>query len=371
MIKLHGDVMEGIFNVSSVQTLTLGGLRPDGTDGCNALTRLFLTAIRNVRLLRPTVYVRCHEETPQDVMDLAVTMLGEGLAEPSFYGDRPIIEGLCRLGLPVEVARDYALSGCTEVVSPGLGNWGAPNGWINLAMLVDDALREYAGRGDGGTDGLWTTLQRHVDAVAEACRISTIWVDEQVRDTRATSTLLMPVSLERGQDIVHGGAATYFAHWEALGLPNAADMLYTADTLGFNVGESLASLFERLDADDPALCARIKTLPKFGNDVVEVDAIGARLITMLADALECRATPLRSALVLGHLAGGENMHIAYGHAMGPTLDGRTHAQPLADSLAGSQGKTLAGPTAVIRSVCRPGSLADGGGQCLHPASHAQ
>jgi formate C-acetyltransferase len=72
----------------------------------------------------------------------------------------------------------------------------------------------------------------------------------------------------------------------------------------------------------------------------------------MADALERRRTPLRSALVLGHLAGGENMHVAYGRRMGATLDGRRAGETLADSLAGSQGKTLAGPTAVIRSVCR-------------------
>ncbi len=64
LIKLHGDNFEGLYNVSSVQTLTLGGVLPDGADATNDLTRLFLRALRNVRLLRPTVYVRCHETTP-------------------------------------------------------------------------------------------------------------------------------------------------------------------------------------------------------------------------------------------------------------------------------------------------------------------
>lgn len=352
LIKLHGDAMEGVVNVSSVQTLTLGGLLPDGRDATNDLTRLFLTAVRHVRLLRPTVYVRLHARTPEDVLQLAVTMLGEGLAEPSFYGDAPILAGLTRLGVPLAVARDYALSGCTEVVSPGRGNWGAPNGWINLARVTDEALRETAAAGAAAPAALWETLTRHIDAVAEACRVCNVWVDEQVADARYTSALLMPVVLERCHDLLRGGAESYFGHWEAIGLPNAADMVYAALQLGGEADTTLARLYARLDGGDPALHARLRALPKFGNDCAAVDEIGARLVHLLADALERRATPLRAALVLGHLAGGENMHIAYGRLMGATLDGRPAGEPLADSLAGAQGRTRAGPTAVVRSLCR-------------------
>ena len=351
MIKLHGDVMEGVYNVSSVQTLTLGGVLADGTDACNDLTRLFLQAIRNVRLLRPTVYVRCHEDTPQDVLELSVAMLGENLAEPNFYGDRPIVQGLTRLGVPLEQARDYALSGCTKVVSPGRGNWGAPNGWINLALLVDEAIRDCAARGCESSGQLWTALEQHVEKVAEACKIANAWCDERV-GTYYQPTLLMPVCLERCLDVAHGGAETHLGHWEAMGLPNAAEMIQAAEALAFCADRALAELVAAVDGGDPAALAQIDGLPRYGNDEPEVDAIAARLIDLLADALERRSTPLRSALVLGHLAGGENMHIGYGLRMGATLDGRRAGQPLADSLAASQGRDHSGPTALIRSLCR-------------------
>jgi len=351
MIKLHGDVMEGVYNVSSVQTMTLGGVLADGSDACNDLTRLFLQAIRNVRLLRPTVYVRCHEDTPQDVLELSVAMLGQNLAEPSFYGDRPIVQGLTRLGVSLEDARDYALSGCTEVVSPGRGNWGAPNGWINLALLVDEAIRDCAAEGCESRARLWTAIEQHVEKVAEACRIANAWCDERV-GTYYQPTLLMPVCLERCLDVAHGGAATHFGHWEAMGLPNAAEMVQAAEALAFRADRPLAELLAAVGREDPEALAQIDGLPRYGNDEPEVDAIAARLIDLMADALERRSTPLRSALVLGHLAGGENMHIGYGLRMGATLDGRRAGQPLADSLAASQGRDHSGPTALIRSLCR-------------------
>ncbi|MCC6445938.1 MAG: hypothetical protein IT210_21095 [Armatimonadetes bacterium] len=351
LIKLHGDVMEGIVNVSSVQTMTLGGLLPDGSDGTSDLTRLFLRAIRSVRLLRPTVYIRCHDRTPPDILDLAVSMLGEGLSEPNFYGDRPIVAGLTRLGIPLEEARDYALSGCTEVVSPGLGNWGAPNGWINLALLAHEALEDAAGQGAADMESFWRILEAHTERLTEACQAANVWVDEQVSDTRYSATLLMPVCLEKCRDIAHGGAKTHMGHWEAIGLPNAADMIYSAQALSFQGGEPLASLMARIAAEDTGLLAAIRRLPKFGNGSPEVDGIAARLVSLVADSLERRSTPLRPALAMGHLAGGENMHIPYGSHMGATLDGRRARQPLADSLASSQGQANAGPTALIHSLC--------------------
>jgi len=352
MIKLHGEYASSKFNVSSIHTMTLGGQLPDGSDATNELTRLFLQAIRNVRLLRPTVYIRCHEKTPEDVLELAVTMLGEGLAEPNFYGDEPIVAGLIRNGFTPEIARDYALSGCTEVVTPGTGNQGAVSGWINLALLADDALRECATVPNPDSECLWRIIERRAEELAEMCRVTNCWLDDRDKDVRYQSTILMPVCLEKCKDVVHGGADSYIGQWEGMGLPNAADMVYAAESLVFDQGdENLCSLFEGLDWHNPAVLARLRSLPKFGNDHAGVDAIGARLIRLVADALEKRSTPVRSSLTLGHLAGGENMHLAYGMVMGATLDGRAKGQTLADSLAGSQGYTTSGPTAVIRSVC--------------------
>ncbi|MHB1456312.1 MAG: pyruvate formate lyase family protein [Armatimonadota bacterium] len=350
MIKLHGDVAQGIVNVSSIQTLTVGGVNPDGTDSTNDLTRLFLAAIRSVRLLRPTVYVRCHENTPDDVIEYAIEMLGEGISEPNFYSDKPILEGLTRIGVPLETARDYALSGCTEVVSPGKGNWGAPNGWINIALLVDEAIRSYAASGGNDMDGVCAAVELKIIEVADACVDCNIWVDEQRKDAAYNSTIMMPTCLDKCIDIVHGGAESYYAHWEAIGLPNAADMLYGAQYV-IETGRTLSDAFNSIDKGDLELFDELRKLPKFGNDFHQVDVIAGKLITDMADALECRSTPLRKALVLGHLAGGENMHIGYGERMGATLDGRKAGHTLADSLAGSQGQTGSGPTAVINSLC--------------------
>ena len=350
MIKIHGEFFEGVFNVSSVQTMTLGGCDPAGNDACNKLTRLFLQAIRSVRLLRPTVYIRCTEQTPQDILELAAAMLGEGLGEPNFFSDKPVIEGLLRVGVSIEDARDYAIGGCAEVVSPAKGNWGAPNGWINMAQLTLEALRDTPDQTDNINE-FWRIYAGMCERVAEACSVANLHADESCADFRYEATIMYPCCLEKGLDVIRGGLDTYYGHWEGIGLPNAADMVYSANKLAWENRTALSSLIYSLEAEqDESLIRKLRKLPKFGSDEEDINKIAAKLIEILSQALESRSSGRRRALLLGHLSGGENMHIAYGKHMPATLDGRRAGQPLADSLAGSQVRASP-PTAVINSVC--------------------
>ncbi|MCL2813968.1 MAG: hypothetical protein FWD23_05150, partial [Oscillospiraceae bacterium] len=352
MIKLHGEWFEGVFNVSSVQTMTLGGCDINGGDACNDLTRLFLRAIRSVRLLRPTVYIRMTKKTPRDILELAVSMLGEGLGEPNFFGDEPVIEGLTRVGVSLEDARDYALSGCAEVVSPGKGNWGAPNGWINIARLTLEALHKAAELELNGTDEFWAVYKEKCEEVAEACAAANLHVDGKTDWARYEAAIMFPCCLERGLDVMSGGLDTYYAHWEGIGLPNAADMVYSAEKTAWEGEAKLSDLLHRLESgQDEALILNLRKLPKFGSDNMAVDHIAAKLVEILSQSLEAKSPGRRRALMLGHLAGGENMHIAYGKHMPATLDGRRAGQPLADSMAASQGRAPS-PTAAIQSLCR-------------------
>jgi len=154
---------------------------------------------------------------------------------------------------------------------------------------------------------------------------------------------------------MRGGADTYYAHWEGIGLPNAADMIYSANKMAWEGEDKLSELMRKLEAEQSEgfeeLIQKLRKLPKFGSDEEYVDNIAAKLVEILSRALEAQSPGLRRALMLGHLAGGENMHIAYGRHMPATLDGRRAGQPLADSMAGSHGRALA-PTAVIKSLCR-------------------
>jgi formate C-acetyltransferase len=190
------------------------------------------------------------------------------------------------------------------------------------------------------------------ERVAEACSIANLHADETCADFRYEATIMYACCLEKGLDVMRGGAETYYGHWEAIGLPNAANMVYAANKTAWETGADLAELMRKLeDGQEEKLIQSLRHLQKFGRDQADVDEIAAKLIEILSLALESTRSGRRRKLLLGHLSGGENMHIAYGRHMPATLDGRRAGQPLADSIAGSQGD-VSSPTAAIKSICR-------------------
>ena len=355
LIKLHGDYCEGITNVSSIHTMTLGGMNPDGTDSVNPLTNLFLSAIESVRLLRPSIYIRVNDQTPRSIIEKGVAMLARGIGQPAFYCDNSVIKGLTGLGISLETARGYCLSGCAEVVpGDGTGNWGAPNGWINIALVTDIALRRLASLPPLSTEDtsacMWQLIREEMENLAKGIGDNMRFLDENNVNYKLEAMLSMPVCLENGNSPSHGGLNTYMSHWEGIGLPNAAEMAAAA-VLFADRGYALSDVYAMADNADPAFDILKRSILRFGNDQPVVDTIAARLVDEIQLALRFAATPLRPHAIFGHLSGAENMHIAYGMLMGATLDGRKAGETLADSLAGTQGMTKSGPTALLRSLC--------------------
>lgn len=348
-IKLHSDYSAGVQNVSAIQTMTLGGALENGEDACNELTMLFLKAVESVSLLRPSIYIRVTPDTPDEIMQQSVRMLEGGLGQPAFFCDKPVIKGLTDIGISLVDARNYCISGCAEVVSGNsTGNWGAPNGWINIAYITDKTLREMKGTFDEVI--FWQKLKDNFDITVVDIKVNLEYMDSVNSDNKVDVMLLSPVCLENGNTPSAGGMDTNMSHWEGIGLANAADM--TANAMILAEREiSLEDAFVRLDGEEDVFNAMLRDMPKFGNSIDDVDKVAARILDIVAESIKNAATDFRTHAVLGHLSGGENMHIGYGIKMNATLDGRKKGETLADSLAGTQGTNKSGPTAVIKSLC--------------------
>ena len=56
------------------ESLTIGGVKRDGTDATNDLTMLMLEASAHTRMMNPWVCVRMHEGTPEELRVKAVAM---------------------------------------------------------------------------------------------------------------------------------------------------------------------------------------------------------------------------------------------------------------------------------------------------------
>ncbi|MBM3500637.1 MAG: hypothetical protein FJX74_18425, partial [Armatimonadetes bacterium] len=171
--------------VSAHNHLTLGGLRPDGSDGSSEVTMLCLEVVEELKLLRPQVGVRWHRELPGEVLAQAVRALRSGTASPDFCSDEQIVPALTRIGVAVEDARDFSLSGCHEVIVTGKAQMGSVEGFINMPKILRMTLGLEPGlepdadlAGIESFEGLWRRLEASMDLVAEAAHLSAVGRDQ-------------------------------------------------------------------------------------------------------------------------------------------------------------------------------------------------
>ncbi len=96
--------------------------------------------------------------------------------------------------------------------------------------------------------------------------------------------------------------------------------------------------------------SEVLKLPKFGNDVDEVDSFVTGVAHMFAEELK-KYTPWRGGVFGGSLQ-GLTANVPEGDVTGATPDGRLAGEPLADNVSPSAGTDVNGPTAVLRSVSK-------------------
>ena len=349
----------------------LGGQRPRGRDATNELTYLFLDLQERHGREAPNLSVRLFSGSDPALLDRCVEVISRGSGMPALYNDEVLVPALCELGIPVEHARDYAMNGCAQVDIQGLSHMGLEDGELNLAKCLELAL--HAGRSPvtGSQIGAATLpasairdmaslkaqLARQIAHCTELLTRHANLFQRTIAQTapHLYRSLFMDPCVERGRDIKRGGPLYNHGQFLAQGIANTGDALAAIDRLVFRDGSmTLDELVSVLDADwagrESLQREVLRTLPKFGNDVAEVDGLAAW-------ATECYFRCLRRLRTWrgGWYSGGVivfNRAIGYGSGLAAGADGRRSGEPVADSIGAAQGRDRTGPTALLSSVAR-------------------
>jgi len=361
--------------------MQLGGTRPDGTDGTNALTRELLEACRRNKLRRPNMALRIGKQTPQDVLTDALEVLSCGTGRPALYNDDLYVQSLLELdlGLTPEDAREYGFGGCTETMIAGLSNVGSLEGSINLAKALELAIHDgwdplqqkQTGPHTGKLEALETfdafalAVKRQIryltDAFVAANRRDLAWRFTS-GDPKLYRTFFTRDCVQRRKSFEAGGARY---NWAVVCYPGIANLIDGLGAIRQCVYEdksiSPQELLAALKADFVGyeeVHRRLAAAPKFGNDDPRVDDPGIAVLREAWEELYRHETPrggryLASCILF--VTYGE-----FGKHVGALPDGRRCRQPLADSAGPSAGRDTHGPTAMLRSVAKlPQSLAVG------------
>jgi formate C-acetyltransferase len=216
-------------------------------------------------------------------------------------------------------------------------------------LLLDTMTREYA------------SLDEHLSAYFDILDASIKKnADQQIefRKNRAKHAINPILScfvndcLQKGADIERGGARYNWIMPSFVGMANLVDALFALKTLVYDSHELTVLGFKKILDENyesaPELRAKIASLPKYGNDIDEVDKYFELISTHIID--ECKK----------HVGVHSNsnfipsvfcwiMHEQFGSKTAATPDGRVAGFPLGDGSGPCQGREMCGPTASIIS----------------------
>lgn len=353
--------------VSAHNHLTLGGVKSDGSDASNEITHLCLEVTEELKLLRPQVGVRWHRNIPSTLLKQAVQTLRSRTGNPDFCSDEQIVPALKQIGVSLEDARDFSLSGCHEVIVTGCAQMGSVEGFVNMPKILrmtlglEPALQSGVDLSNVDSyETFWDRLTESMGRVATIAHEASVSRDRLASEQPGGNLQASLVTLDCIEDAMgytQGGARYNFCNWDVIGVSNLADSLAAIRMLVFeerelNLEELVGILASDWDGQEPLRRKIVSKYPHFGNDSQDLDELAAKVIETFSRVLK-RHMPFRGGeYILGTTAGGENMHIEFGRVTGATPDGRKTGEPLADSLSAAQGRDRSGVTALLNSVAK-------------------
>ena len=348
--------------------LTLSGQSPDGADDTCDLTYLMLQTVRVFHDVHPRLSVRVHSGTPKSLTDLCVQMWSEGMSDPTLSSDDTILRGLLALGVPKEDACDYSMLGCQEVEIPGKSNFGCEDGKINLARILEIAMR------DGRLPGSGIQVGPHTGELRDFVSFEDFYAafETQVRYftkhflalcdrgqeirlanfSKLVKTAFTDGCLEKGLPHDGGGPIYNFGVVETAGLAAVSDSLVALDRTVFRDRiVSPDTLIEALDRDFEDFEPLRQTLlraPKFGNGDAEADSMAFRVLDFFWTEIG-RYRSVRGGAYTGACSLLED-GIRYGKRTGALPDGRHAGDPLGNTMGPRPGNDRSGLTSLFRSV---------------------
>ncbi|MBE7026094.1 MAG: glycyl radical protein [Ruminococcaceae bacterium] len=404
---------EGFAGYSMFQNLICGGQDSSGVDSTNDLSFMCIEASMHVFLPQPSLSIRVHSRTPQELMLKAAELTRTGIGLPAYYNDEVIIPQLISRGLKAEDARDYNIIGCVEPQKSG-----KTDGWHDAAffnMLRPLELVFSNGMSNGEQISIKTgdvcdmqTFEEFYDAYKKQMDYmvklmvnsdNAIDVAHSLRAPLPYLSSMIEDCIGRGKSAQEGGAIYNFTGPQGFGISNMADALYAVKKLVFDekkftmkqLKEALEHNFGKGAADEAVLTEKIvrelvkngakadeelvkrvykevsantkgadseyskihdmiESVNKFGNDIDEVDAFARDVAYTYTKPVEKYKNPRGGIYHAGLYPVSANVPL--GKQTGATPDGRYAEMPIADGVSPAAGRDVQGPTAAANSVAK-------------------
>ncbi len=405
---------EGFAGYSLFQNLIAGGQTPEGLDATNELSFMTIYATMHVALPQPSFSVRIWNGTPHSFMIAAAKLTRMGLGLPAFYNDEVIVPALVSRGLTIEDARDYNIIGCVEPQKSGKTYGWHDAAFFNMCRIIELVFSNGMDKGKlvgvrTGELKELDTFDKFFDAYKKQMEYAIglmVNADNAIDVAHARRCPLPFLSsmisdcIGRGKSVQEGGAIYNFTGPQGFGIANMADAMYAIKKLVYdekkftlcdfkdamlnNFGhgklndndaqaitteivkqlyangvkldeKQIADVYMRAKSDsyngkyEPLLDA-INSLPKFGNDIEDIDLLAREVAYTYTKPLEKYKNPRGGMYHAGLYPVSANVPL--GAQTGATPDGRLAYTPVADGVSPCAGRDVNGPTASCNSVSK-------------------
>ncbi len=368
--------------------LVVGGLKPDGTDGTNDLTYLCIEAMHQCRLSEPNFSARYHVQSPRSYLRACAQLIRTGCGMPSMFNDEVVAKGIMDLGIPKEDALDYCPIGCVETGVPGkYGHRATGMTYVNWGKVLEIMLHDgkdpntgicmLKGRSKDTYDQLWNEWKRYLKFYSDISVACDAICDEslEIYDADPLASCFIQNSMKLGKTLKQGGCKYDVISQSNIGPSVVGNSLYTIKKLVYEDHtltwkQLLNAMDENWQSEEfMRIRNKILRLPKFGNDIDDVDKIVADVFDSYLELLPSYHTIRqgRGPEVSCYTMSTSNItsYVPNGFVVGATPDGRMAGSPLNEGCSPTQGTDQTGPTALINSVSKLPNVRVAAGQLLN------
>lgn len=362
-IKLYRDY--------DVQQSCVGGTNLDGSSAVNELSYMMLDATEQLDFIR-CLSVRYSANTEREFLRRAFEVVGHvQKGVPFFFNDDIMIPALKYKGISDEDAHDYTQIGCVETVIPGKSNPHAVSGEINLLKAIEYVLYngksmmypDFAPGVKTGDLEQFTTFELFYEALLVQIKKLLILSAEKNLKRRESYKTIYPTPykslltegcMETGKDFNNQGAKYDYYQIMICAIPNFADSLAVIKKYVYEEKRyTLTELKEILEKDFPDEAVRalfINKVPKYGNDIDEVDSIAAKVMNEICDMLDELSNKYSCSFHAQPFTYFWMIH--HGKHSAASADGRRKGEPIAYSCSAMQGRDFNGLTALLNSISK-------------------
>ena len=371
--------------------LAICGQTVEGKDATNDISRMCIQACRELKLITPSVSVKCFDGTTDEVlMDALEATIEHKGGMPAFYNDKAFVKILREMGVAEEDLVDWCPDGCIEASIPGKWDFAAKGPWLSIEKVLEITL-------NNGKDPATGTVFRKPDKdiVASSsmedifeeykktlkyfldlnCLTEHINDEVHVRyDLNAFRSSLVQDCIGRCLDLVEGGALYSADGGPTAGTISAGDALTGIEYLVFD--KKILTMEQLLHAcatnfEDESTTPTGKEIqmimknkvPKFGNDddyadkwVVAIEEYVGHSLNHDYKSSKYGKGPVPCCFAYSQTPVTGN--ISFGSRIGATPDGRSAGEPVNNGVSPANGSERNGATAACNSVAKIPTIYD-------------